>query len=528
VIATRIVLVTTTSAKEIVEAVVQELLSNYDDLELSVIVTSAPVASLATTDSILSDLLNQRELIKDVDLIVLPGLIRGSAEKLKEILGVPVVKGPKYVGDLHKMVDLLRRGVRFSTEVPADDIIAMNSRERLGHLLESIKRVKPRFKARDVLFTLRPPPLNLFYELCPSTFTNCGLRRLKDFNTLIASLAKLGYSGVVIGCDVEEGCYDDLRERLMSIRRHGLLAGIDVYDLSEVPKDILELVDLVLNVTARDVEIIASHANKDIILVLVPEETSSLKSALNSIAKTIRLAEDAGFKKIIVDPVLRPPMLGLAKSLRFLGEAISSMEYPFLAGLCNVYELMDADSPGVVALLTTLLFEIGVSNLLITEASRKACGAAEEAAYARMMVYEAFVRRSPPKDTLYNLLILKDKRKREVPPKRMENIIRRKIVKEPVPPRIENVYVKLYVNRETQRIIVDVYVSDKIVRYEGKNPLDLGRAIVRELGLSAEHAMYLGFELSKAYLALRTAKDYIQDEELFIWSGYVNSEFEIR
>jgi len=185
---------------------------------------------------------------------------------------------------------------------------------------------------------------------------------------------------------------------------------------------------------------------------------------------------------------------------------------------------MDADSPGVIALLTALMFEVGVSNLLITEASRKTCGAAEEAAYARMMIYEAFARKSPPKDTLYNLLILKDKRKREIQPSTEGTVIMRKVVREPVPPVMEKTYVKLYVNRETQRIVVDVHRNGKILRYEGENPLSLGRVIVHEAGLSAEHAMYLGFELSKAYLAIKIAKDYVQDDDLFIWSGYLSIE----
>ncbi len=523
-IATRIVLVTTTSAKELVESVAKELLSSYSDLELEIIVSSASVASLASTESILSDLLKHKERVTNADLVILPGMIRGSAKKLEKVLGVPVVKGPKYVGDLPEMIALLREGMCFSTDIPADDVITMDSRRRLDRLFRKLEKVEPYFRVRSVSFTLRPPPLNLFYELCPTAFSNCGLQRFKNFRTLVAGLAKLGYGGVIVGCDVEENCYDDLRTKLLEIRRLGLLAGIDVFDLSKVPREVFELTDIILNVTAEDIDIIARHAQKDTALVLVPEKTSSLAEAMNSIKRAVKLAESAGFRKLIIDPILKPPMLGLAQSLAFLKEAISSIRYPFLAGPCNVYELMDADSPGVIALLTALMFEVGVSNLLITEASRKACGAAEEAAYARMMIYEAFMRKSPPKDTAYNLLILKDKRKREIRHSAEEAVTRKRVVEGIVPPRMERTYIKLYVNRETQKIVVDVHHDRKITRYEGKDPLSLGRVIVRESGLSAEHAMYLGFELSKAYLAIKTAKDYVQDDELFIWSGYLGSE----
>jgi len=521
VIATKVVLVTTTSAKELVESIARELLRNYNDLEVEIIVTAAPVASLASVESILNDLLKHRKRIKNADLVILPGMIRGSAKKLEEILGVPVVKGPKYVGDLPEMIALLRKGVHFSADVPADNVIVIDGEARLKNLLRKLSNVKPHFRLGNVTFTLRPPPLNLFYELCPTAFFNCSLRRFNDLSTLVKSLAKLGYSGVIIGCDVENCCYDDLRTKLLNVKKHGLLAGIDVYNPSDVPRDILKHTDIILNVTAKDIEMLTKHARKDMILVLVPEKTDSVPEALNSIKRAIRLAEAAGFKKLMIDPILKPPLLGLSRSLALLGNAISLVKYPFLAGPCNIYELMDADSPGIIALLTALLFEMGVSNLLVTEASRKTCGAAEEAAHARNMIYEAFVRKSPPKDTLYNLLILKDKTKREVQPNSEHLITKKRVVEEFIPPKIEEVYVKLYINRKTQSIIVDVYRGGEIVRYEGKRPLDLGRAIVREIGLNAEHAMYLGFELSKAYIALKTAKDYVQDDDLFTWCGYL-------
>ena len=53
--------------------------------------------------------------------------------------------------------------------------------------------------------------------------------------------------------------------------------------------------------------------------------------------------------------------------------------------------------------------EVGIQNLIISEASRKAKGAMAEAIIARDMVYEAFIRKSPPINLSNNLLILKRK-----------------------------------------------------------------------------------------------------------------------
>jgi len=318
VITTRIVLVTTTSARGIVESVAKELMNSYNDLELRVIVTSASVASLTSTEDIMDDLLKHRKLIADADLVILPGMIRGSAKKLEEVLNVPVVKGPKYAGDLPEMIALLKRGMHFSADISADDVISIDGRKRLDRLFKSMEKIECCFKVRNVSFVLKPPPLNLFYELCPASFSVCKLRRFRDFRTLVAGLAKLGYSGIIIGCDAEESCYDDLPLKLLEIRKHGLLAGIDVYDLSKVPRKIYEFTDIVLNVTAKDIDIIKRHAQKDMILVLVPERTDSLSEAMDSLMRAINLAENAGFRKLVIDPILKPAMLGLTQSLMLL------------------------------------------------------------------------------------------------------------------------------------------------------------------------------------------------------------------
>jgi dihydropteroate synthase len=44
----------------------------------------------------------------------------------------------------------------------------------------------------------------------------------------------------------------------------------------------------------------------------------------------------------------------------------------------------------------------------------------------------------------------------------------------------------------------------------------VARALVRKVGLDAEHAAYLGYEVSKAEIALKLGKTYIQDEDLLV------------
>jgi len=76
-------------------------------------------------------------------------------------------------------------------------------------------------------------------------------------------------------------------------------------------------------------------------------------------------------------------------------------------------------------------------------------------------------------------------------------------------------YLKIGVDKEIE---VYYYPSGSIKpkkAFYGKDPLSLGRKIVKELSLEPEHSLYLGYELAKAKIALDLGKTYIQDKELF-------------
>ncbi len=115
---------------------------------------------------------------------------------------------------------------------------------------------------------------------------------------------------------------------------------------------------------------------------------------------------------MIADPVLDPPALGLASSLReyiLFREAHPTI--PLFFGVGNVTELLDADSTGANALLAALGAEIGASLLFTPEYSAKARGSVHELAIASRMMILAQWRQTPPKDLGLDLLILKEKRR---------------------------------------------------------------------------------------------------------------------
>jgi dihydropteroate synthase len=121
------------------------------------------------------------------------------------------------------------------------------------------------------------------------------------------------------------------------------------------------------------------------------------------------------------------------------------------------------------------------------------------------------------------MLILKDKRNREEKyNKQLEESTRVLSVKDKgASAEIDKQgSFRIFIDREKQSIIVlhfmlsDLEVPALIVK--GKTAEGIYRKIVN-LGLISkmDHAAYLGSELTKAEIALRTGKEYIQDKPMF-------------
>jgi len=509
----RLLLVTSRAAADMLREVVEELRKKLDGkVEFEIFVSSVPVASLASADFIARELKNFLRERMDIDLIVIPGLVRGSAKTIEELTGIRSVKGPRYVGDLPDFVDMLLTGFEFSPDVPADDllreIIVSSLDERVTEL--SI-RSEAAFYLRGVKIPVRPPPLLLLFETSVEP-----AKAVSD----ASYVRELGFDGVIIGCE-SWGCPKSVAvEAVRSVRQvwPSALLGFDAKDYSNLA-DVVAMgdVDIVMNLTSDDVESLG-EALRGKGAVIIPETGAA--DPLNSIKAGVRAAERVGANPII-DPMILPPLNGLAPSLAsFFASLKVFSRYPHLLGAPNVYELMDADTPGAAAVLTALAIEAGASLLLVTESSNKAVGAAQEFAIARKMVLRALARKSPPKDVGASLLILKEKRYRGTSPPRLS--VRVVEINKYVPPKLDkDFFVKIYVDRDEERIVADVHTSggEAVLRVTGKDALSVARALLAEVpGISREHAAYIGYELCKAETALKLMKSYVQDLPLFEFS----------
>jgi len=504
----RVLLVTSRIARPILEEVVKDLrdLIDLDVFELR----SVPIASLATTKLIASELATYEKSGK-ADLIVIPGLSIGSAKEIQNLIGIRAVKGPKYLGDLPEMLKQLLQGLEFSPDVPADEVM----REKLTkyyqtRLSEVLQSRKPLFKLRNAVFTETPPPLNLIYEYLVSEYSS-----VEHLETKLNELRTLSYEGVVVGCGVECRALDLVGKLLTVSSAHNMLTGIDlIYESvpKEKLKDLLDLSDLILNISTSNVDLVASYLRTDQAVVAVPSSNGS-----EDVIKVVETLQDMGFNKILVDTIVRPPTLGFVNSIIELSKIRNRVRYPILFSPANIYELIDVDTPGVIALLIDIGFELGASSILITESSVKARGAPLEASISRELIYRAFLKKSPPVNQGIDLLIIKDKKDLNIPIPVHEGVVER--VSGEGQPRLDmRYYVKIYVDKEGKQIVVDVHdrSSNKILkRYVGSKALDLGRTLLRDYEINVDHALYIGYELSKAETALRLGKSYVQDEDLF-------------
>ena len=262
--------------------------------------------------------------------------------------------------------------------------------------------------------------------------------------------------------------------------------------------------DLILSLNAGNLPLVGEAvARAGTPAVIIPGPGSI------SLEENLKMAEEMGIS-IIADPVLDPPLQGLAVSLqRYRLFSQDHPNIPLFFGAGNVTELMDADTVGVNALLAALGAEIRASILFTPEFSAKATGSVHELALASRMMLLARQRGAPPKDLGLDLLILKEKRR--LPEEAMpETFVQAKEGHNYEPDGCGSFRIFLI-----QGSIMAQNGSETVA---GRNARDiLNTLIERGLVSRLDHAGYLGRELERAEIALRLKRSYVQDEPL--WSS---------
>ncbi|MEN6609687.1 MAG: dihydropteroate synthase-like protein [Methanoregulaceae archaeon] len=442
------------------------------------VVITGEVASFVTPDAV-RDLLR----MKEYDMVIVSGMCTASFDKVEEETRIPVYRGTRHAADMAFLLPLIGT-IELSRTIPADDFLILKKREgALRHIREMEENASFDYLIRGVKIG--------------------GTSRMKVLSEIMDAHKE-----------------KHLREKVLA----ALSSGSDIVDLGfgfdATPEDVsrcftqLEDISSPLSVDTQDPDLIlAALGRADLVLSLHEGNISSIGNDVaqsgsaavvvprgKTLEENLAAAEDAGISCLIADPLLQPVGSGLVQSLcRF-----RNYGYPLFFGAGNVVELLDADSPGVNALLAAMAHETGASVIFTSEHSDKTQGSISEMRTATEMM--VLTRDRPyPKDLGIDLLILKEKRRRREP----ACVCQEEVHAGPVPKEI------IYDPRGNFRIGIDageIIVVHRNLAIRGKHWDEvLETLLARDLVSRLDHAAYLGKELYKAELAIRYGRSFEQD-----------------
>ena len=517
----KVLLVTGALAEDSVKRYAKE-----SSTETQTIALKIAVAAFLTPETIIKALKNIK--LVDFNMILVPGLTRGDTRAISKITGVPTFKGPRYAADLPEVLDSLC-AIQLSTLEPADDLIRKKLAEKASKEIAKTEAnrnellKKPSSILIGKLAVGKDFPMRVLAEI-----VDAACMDKETIQQKAKQFVHFGADIIDVGMVAGESQPEKARNIVEWVKQVvNVPVSIDTLDPNEIKAAIEAGAELVLSGDAGNIDEIAPFV-KDVAVVIIPTNQRQgyfprkAKERVKYLEETIDKAKKLNITKCIADLILEPTHI-LESFIAFKEFAQRNPDVPLFVGVSNVTELMDADSVGVNALLAQLSQEVEASILLATEKSDKAKGTVAEYVTASKMVFLAKRRGSVPKDLGIDLLILKDKRFHEEPfDKKLEADVRVIVTSENnKPAELDSAGVfKIFTDRAEEVLVAVHYDSAQIDKpkniIKGKTAESVYLKIM-EMGLISKlnHAAYLGNELAKAEVALRTGKEFIQDQGLF-------------
>ncbi len=481
------------------------------DVEVKVIPVS--VAAFMTPEMIAREMKNVNS--KDYSMMIVPGLARYDLRDLEKMTGIPTFRGCKYAADIPVLLDNVDE-VELSKDVPACELLKSKIAEAAQ---AEISRIEKNAEKSSEFSIGKVPigknsPIRIIAEIA-----DAPLLKDEEIIETVSRFIEEGAEIIDIGMTADEPMPEKVPHIVSLIReKFDVPVSIDSMDEAEIRAAIDSKVDLILSL---NMELVDKFPGLEVPVVLVPVDAKTRRrpkspsEKVDNLLRVVNRARELGYKRIIADPILEPVNFGFAESLvTFYELRKAEPSLPIIIGVGNVIELFDADSIGMVALLTGVASEVGVELVLTVEGSDKTRGNVAEIRQARDMMSLAKSRGSVPKDLGVDLLRLKEKnRVLEDYDRKVEG--EAKVLKAKPSSRFnidaQKIY-RIYIDRG--EIVVVVYRRKKpdiVVR--GKTAEDVCSAMFKDPEI--EHVAYLGRELQKAETALKTGKGYLQDKELF-------------
>ena len=517
----KVLLVTGRLAENIVKNYAQQ-----NSVEVEVIALNVPVAAFLNSETILEGLKNYD--LKDVDIIITPGLSRGDTKTLTNALGIPTFKGPRYAADLPTTLEVLNK-VALSTTIPACDLLRDILTEKALTEIEKIEQQSDEYLKQPSSMLIKNLVIGKNFPMrVMAEIVDAALMSNEEIQYFAKKFAAEGAHIIDVGMVAGKSNPENAVRIIKAVKAVvDLPVSIDTLDSEEIKAATCAGVDLILSLDAGNIDKLSAFTI-DVPVVIIPTNQcdgyfpKKAQERVQLAEELVVKAKKCGFHKILVDLIL-DPLNVLESFIAFKDFSMRNPTVPLFVGVANVTELFDADSVGLNALLARLSDEVGASVMLATEKSTKAQGTVKEEVIAAKMMYLAKKRDSVPKDLGLDLLVLKDKRSREevydetVEKKSTVVIAKSEIVQS----EFDSVGMfKIVIDRKNKDVVAllfsDISMDNPVMIIKGKTSKTIYTKIV-ELGLVTrlDHAAYLGSELEKAEIALKTGKEYIQDECLF-------------
>jgi len=431
------------------------------------------------------------------DLILIPGAITADFREAEKALGARIRLGPKHATDLGFVLRHLDE-VELSRTIPACVLLENGMREgalALADELEAGARGALQIKSVKIGGGSR---MKILAEVADATHLDQErlAERIRYYEEQGADMIDLGLPPEA---RIEETAYavriakgvTKLPVSVDTVRSDLILAGLEAG------------ADMILSLNGHNMETVGeavAAARAPAVVIPGPGDIS--------LEENLRAARAFGIQ-VIADPVLDPPLQGLAASLkRYVLFREACPQVPLFFGAGNVTELLDADTQGVNALLAALAAEVGAAILFTPEYSAKARGSVRELAGAAEMMQLAAARGTPPKDLGLDMLVLKEKRPR---PKEA-------LPEKYIPANSDHEHV--FDPAGCFRIFLAggrIVARNRRVTVAGERAKDILNTLIDQGHVSRlDHAGYLGRELEKAEIALFLGRSYCQDEPLFM------------
>ncbi len=517
----KVLLITGLLAENAVQHYAQE-----SRVKTKVLALKVPVAALLTPERITNALENLKR--HDFDVILIPGLTRGNTSIIADTTGIPTFKGPRYAADLPTVLDALDQ-VKLSTVTPACDILREELQRKALQELEAVEKNRDTLLKNKGNMLIRELAIGKNFPMrVMAEIVDAALMANSEIQRLAKDYGKVGAEIIDVGMVAGEARPSDAKRAVEAVKSVvNLPVSIDTLDPDEIREAVSAGADMILSADAGNIEKIAAFASDTAVVVIPTNQREGYfpkkaEERVSFLEDTIEKARTLGMTRLIGDLILDPSNV-LESLIAYREFANRNPDVPLFVGVSNITELVDADSIGVNALVAWLSSEVGASILLATEKSSKAKGSVREEVIASKMMFLAKKRGSVPKDLGIDLLILKDKRVREEPyNKEIEadvQVITVTEKSESTTLDTEGVF-KITVDRDEETIVALHFTTLRMEKplniIKGKTAESVYSKIV-ELGLvtQLDHAAYLGSELAKAEIALKTGKEYIQDSMLF-------------